>query len=170
LAGVLLLGVSGAITALGDTLFPVASLAEGKALTFSDSAHAFVRLRVWHPALAVLVGAWIVLSAFAAARGRTIAVHRLSFALVGLYAAQLALGLLNVALLAPVSLQLAHLLLSDLIWIALVILTATALAESAAEAGVSPAGARGMPEQRALPRSPIRASCGSPAGGTPASR
>ena len=49
LAGMLVLGVSGAITALGDTLFPAASLAEGKAQTFSDSAHVFVRLRVWHP-------------------------------------------------------------------------------------------------------------------------
>ena len=56
LAGVLLLGVSGAITALGDTLFPVATLAEGKALTHSDSAHLFVRLRIWHPMLAVVVG------------------------------------------------------------------------------------------------------------------
>ena len=63
LAGVLLLGVSGAVTPLGDTLFPVASLAEGKAQTFSDSAHLFVRLRIWHPTLAIAVGAVVAAAA-----------------------------------------------------------------------------------------------------------
>jgi heme A synthase len=170
LAGVLLLGVSGAITALGDTLFPVATLAVGKALTFSDGAHVFVRLRIWHPVMAVVVGAWIAATAVLAARERPPAAQRLAVALVGLYAAQLALGLLNVALLAPVALQVAHLLLSDLIWIALVLLAASALAEPAVDMGVSPAGARRAAGQQALPRHPFGASSGGPAGETPASR
>lgn len=124
-AGVLLVGVSGAITALGDTLFPVATLAEGKALTFSPSAHVFVRLRVWHPLLAIAVGVGVALAAGWAARATpTPRVRRLALLLVGLWLAQLLLGAVNVLLLAPVSLQLAHLLLSDLIWIALVILIA----------------------------------------------
>jgi hypothetical protein len=45
LAGVLLLAVSGAITALGDALFPSRRWRES-ALTHSDSAHLFVRLRI----------------------------------------------------------------------------------------------------------------------------
>lgn len=130
LAALLLLGVSGAITALGDTLFPLATLAEGEALTFSPTAHAFVRLRIWHPALAAAVGLWLGLAAFAAARVRP-AARRLALALVALYAAQLALGAVNVWLLAPIGIQLAHLLLSDLIWIALVLLSASALAGEA---------------------------------------
>ena len=52
------LGMSGALTALGDTLFPARDLAEGTALTFSPDSHLFVRLRVWHPVLAVLAGAF----------------------------------------------------------------------------------------------------------------
>ena len=132
LAGVLLLGVSGAITALGDTLFPVATLAEGKALTASESAHLFVRLRVWHPTLAVAVGVVVAAAALSAARARPQPiVRRYALLVVALYVAQLALGLLNVALLAPIALQLAHLLLSDLIWIALLLLTASALAGDA---------------------------------------
>jgi heme A synthase len=127
LAGVLLLGVSGAITALGDTLFPAATLAEGKAMTFSPTAHAFVRLRIWHPTLAVVVGALVATAAVVAARRRLPHVRTLAAALVVLWLAQLALGLVNVYLLAPVPVQLAHLLLSDLIWIALVLLTASAL-------------------------------------------
>jgi heme A synthase len=129
LFGVLLLGVSGAITALGDTLFPAATFAEGKALTFSDSAHLFVRLRVWHPTLAVAVGAWIAVAALLAARERGPTIRRFAVALVSLYGAQLGLGLVNMVLLAPIALQLAHLLVSDLIWIALVLLSAAALAE-----------------------------------------
>jgi heme A synthase len=170
LAGVLLLGVSGAITALGDTLFPVATLAEGKAQTFSDSAHLFVRLRIWHPTMAVAVGGWIVITALAAARGGNAAVRRAAIALIGLYAAQLVLGLLNVALLAPVSLQLAHLLLSDLIWIDLVVLSAGALGESAAEVGISPVGARSAAERQARPRHRVGAPSGGPTGDPPASR
>jgi len=130
LAGVLLLGVSGAITALGDTLFPVATLAEGKALTFSPSAHAFVRLRIWHPALAVAVGALVCSAAVVAARRPLPHVRVLAAAVIALWLAQLVLGAVNVYLLAPVPVQLAHLLLSDLIWIGLVLLTAASVAAS----------------------------------------
>ncbi len=129
LAGVLVLGVSGAVTALGDTLFRVTTLAEGKALTFSPTAHVFVRLRIWHPALALLVGVGLAAVVMAALRQRPrIAVRRFGIAVLGLYGAQLLLGFANVWLLAPVALQLVHLLVSDLIWIALLLLAATALA------------------------------------------
>jgi heme A synthase len=126
--GVLLLGVSGAVTALGDTLFPVASLAEGKALTFSQSAHLFVRLRIYHPLLALAVGTGVTLAAVAAVRRRPLpAVRRFAVAVVALWLGQLLLGAANVYLLAPVSLQILHLFVSDLIWITLVLLIATAL-------------------------------------------
>ncbi|MDX2167799.1 MAG: COX15/CtaA family protein [Deltaproteobacteria bacterium] len=128
LAGVLVLGVSGAITALGDTLFPVATLAEGKAMTFSPTAHVFVRLRIWHPMLAIAVGALVTVAALAAVRRPRPQVRAFAAAVVALWFVQLALGLLNVYLLAPVPVQLAHLLLSDLIWISLVLLTAATLA------------------------------------------
>jgi len=130
LFGVLLLSTSGAVTALGDTLFPVATLEEGTAMTFSDSAHLFVRLRIYHPLLAFAVGALVAVAALAAARYQPTAVtRRLAAAVIGLWLAQLLLGALNVYLLAPISLQIAHLLLSDLIWIALVVLSAAALSQ-----------------------------------------
>jgi len=129
LVAVLLLSISGAITALGDTLFPVATLAEGKALTFSPSAHVFVRLRIWHPTLAVTLGLLIAGAVASVARRRPAKrVRHLAIAVCGLWLLQLGLGLTNVYFLAPVPLQLAHLLLSDLIWIALVLFTASALA------------------------------------------
>jgi len=132
LAGVLLLGVSGAVTALGDTLFRVDTLEEAKAMTFSDSAHLFVRLRLYHPALAVAVGGLIAAAAWVAGARRGDALGgRLALWLAASYLAQLAIGLLNVWFLAPVSLQIVHLLLSDLIWIALVLLTAHVLVPAA---------------------------------------
>jgi heme A synthase len=136
LGGMLVLGVSGAITALGDTLFPVTTLAEGEALTFSGAAHVFVRLRLWHPVLACVVGALIVAAAMHAARSRrepTVAL--VARALVGLFAVNLAVGALNVWWLAPLPVQLVHLLLADLVWIALVVLAASALAAPVAVAG-----------------------------------
>lgn len=129
-AGVLVLGVSGAVTALGDTLFPVATLAEGKAMTFSDSAHLFVRLRIYHPLLAIAVGAGLTAVVVAAARQvPRPAVRRLGAAVVLLWGLQLLLGALNVYLLAPIPVQLVHLLVSDLIWILFILCTAATLGE-----------------------------------------
>ncbi len=128
-AGMLVLGVSGAITALGDTLFPVSTIAEGKALTFSPSAHAFVRLRIWHPTLALAVGAllaWAVASVLGSRPAP--AVRRVALAAAAIFASQFVLGVANVWWLAPIPLQIAHLLLADLAWIALVAMAASTFA------------------------------------------
>jgi heme A synthase len=148
LGGVLLLGVSGAITALGDTLFPVSSFAEGKALTFSSTAHVFVRLRIWHPLLALAVAALTAAAVARAVADRPSAAHRrFAAALAGIYTLQLAVGLLNMWLLAPIALQLLHLLLSDALWILLVLMAASALAAPASDAFPAAAG-RALPAQR----------------------
>jgi heme A synthase len=119
------LGVSGAIAALGDTLFPVTSLAAGFARDFDPSANLFVRLRVWHPLLAGGAGAWVL---FYALRLTSSGIERrLSYAVLALTGGQLAAGAINLMLLAPVGMQLVHLLLADLLWIALVLLSAERL-------------------------------------------
>jgi heme A synthase len=127
---VVLLGVSGALTALGDTLFPVPDLAAGKALTFSPDAHIFVRLRVWHPVLAVMTGVFLLTTAWQVSmQASSPRVPRLGVQLAGLFLAQIAVGVANVGLLAPVWLQVIHLLFADGIWIVLLLLAAEALAE-----------------------------------------
>lgn len=123
LFAVIVLGSSGAIAALGDTLFPASSLREGFAQDLSPLAHAFLRLRVLHPFLALLsgavvfVGASLVRMAKPSPRART-----LSRVVTLVFTTQFALGLLNLALLAPVGIQLAHLLLADATWLALVLM------------------------------------------------
>jgi cytochrome c oxidase assembly protein subunit 15 len=134
-AGVMLLGVSGAIAALGDTLFPASSLAEGFQQDVSETAHVLVRLRVLHPMIAVVVGAVLVAVANLLARLRpSVEVKRGAVIVTALYGLQLCAGLINLTLLAPVWMQLVHLLLADLVWIALVQLSAAGLAENAPRA------------------------------------
>ena len=123
LLAMLVLGASGAVTALGDTLFPAGSLREGIAQDFSPTAHILLRLRILHPLIALGTGAWLlVTSVTAAALRRNRVVRRAALALVGLFVIQLVAGVANLVLLAPVWLQLVHLLLADLVWISLVIL------------------------------------------------
>jgi heme A synthase len=133
LLGVLLVGASGAITALGDTLFPSESLADGLQADFSAGAHFLIQLRVIHPILAVLVGVYAIAAGRLAAAWRPrAATRRLSWALVALFGAQLLIGVLNVALLAPIFMQIIHLFMADLVWVVLVLASAAALGTPAA--------------------------------------
>lgn len=147
LAGALFVGVSGAITALGDTLFPAESLQAGMARDVAADAHFLERLRVIHPVLAIGLGMYIVVVArmvHAARPGRaTKALARGLTALVGI---QLLVGAVNVGLLAPIPLQIVHLLLADLLWIALVVFVAAALAQqSVTKMAAQPGAAQPMP-------------------------
>ncbi len=128
--GLLAVGVSGAITALGDTLFTAPSLARGIADDLSPAAHFLQKLRVIHPIEAVLVAIFLFYARVPVAAHRaTPAARRLSLALAGLLVTQVLLGLVNLVLLAPVAMQLIHLLVADLVWITFVLLSAEALGE-----------------------------------------
>lgn len=126
LVGILVLGVSGAVTALGDTLFPAETLARGLEQDVASTANFLVRLRVIHPVLAVGVGAFLIastrlLTEIYPAKDASLW-GRVTIALV-LF--QWLAGLANIYLLAPIWLQLTHLLLADLVWIAFVLFSAS---------------------------------------------
>jgi heme a synthase len=104
-AGMALVGVSGAIAALGDTLFPADSLREGLRQDLSPGAHFLLRLRIFHPFLAVGLGIGLVWLA----RQRTEAAPRPAAWVTGLVFTQLLAGFVNLALLAPVWMQILHL-------------------------------------------------------------
>jgi heme A synthase len=134
LLGVLLVGASGAVTALGDTLFPSRSLAEGLQQDFSRASHFLIQLRVIHPILAVLVGVYSIFAgALAAARHPSRTTRWFARALIAIFVAQLIVGVANVALLAPIAIQIIHLFLADLIWLTLLLAAAAALAERVPE-------------------------------------
>ncbi len=135
LLATLLVATSGALTALGDTLFPASSLSTGFAQDIAAGASPYVRLRAIHPMLAVATAALVLMTmAFVRALRADRFVRILSRAAGVLAAAQVAVGLLDITLLAPVALQLVHLLLADLVWIALVLTSAAVLASAPVEA------------------------------------
>lgn len=113
----LVLGASGAITALGDTLFPAESLAEGLEQDFRGE-NFLLQLRVYHPMIALAIGMvfYVIYKNFLS-QSKNQKMNKYFKILIGLYVGQLILGVVNVLLLAPVWMQLIHLLLADVIWI-----------------------------------------------------
>jgi heme A synthase len=133
------LGISGGIAALGDTLFPARSLAEGFRQDLSPTASLMVRLRIVHPVLAVVASLLLLVTAVIASLLRPASgVRRGALWVAGLVVVQLLAGLVNLVLLAPVPMQLVHLLLADLLWLAVVLLGVRALAEDAPRLAVAP--------------------------------
>lgn len=120
LGALIVAGVSGAVAALGDTI-----LASGQDL--SPTARLLIRLRILHPFISVAAGLFM---AFLAARAMPLPAARWT---AGLVVAQIAAGVLNVYLLAPVWMQIVHLLLADLLWISAILLAARALAAQEVE-------------------------------------
>jgi heme A synthase len=135
LAGVALIGMSGAITALGDTLFPSTSLAQTLAEQSDPGAHFLIRLRVVHPLIAILVAvASLYLARFSFTHARRTVGKRLSQFLGLMLIIQLCAGLTNVLLLAPVWMQIIHLFLADLVWISYILLAGETFSAHPAEA------------------------------------
>ncbi len=112
--GFLLLGMSGAVTALGDTLFPATGLLSGVREDFSEGAHFLVRLRVIHPVMAAL---WVSAVFYWSRKLETRELLRVRAGLLGGVVAQFLLGILNWALLAPNGMQLLHLLFAEGVFI-----------------------------------------------------
>jgi len=118
LAATLVVGVSGSLAALGDTLFPASSLRAAFAQDFAAGSPWLLRLRGVHPASAVVAAVFVVWLV------RQAGVGRLGGLVLGLLGFQFALGVADVLLLAPVWMQIVHLLGADLYWVALVALAA----------------------------------------------
>jgi heme A synthase len=127
LLSVLILGAGGAITALGDTLV----LGGGLDPATDPVVAALVGARVFHPTMA-FVALGVVGGAVVATRASGGA-GTLGMAVLGAFVGQMALGALNVALMAPIWLQIVHLLVTDLIWIGLIVWASDTLAAPIAE-------------------------------------
>lgn len=119
----LAVGVTGAIAALGDTLFPAASFASGFHQDFSSASSWLLRLRLLHPAIAIVGAAYLVWVTVPVLRRRKEdAVGIAAARVLGITCFQLGVGAMNVALLAPVWMQIFHLFMADVLWIAVAVM------------------------------------------------
>ncbi len=126
----IIIAVMGAITSLGDAIFPVQNTTEAIGRSLSAGEHFLVRLRIWHPVAAVALGLYLLLaSRLITSQRPTATTQNLSLAIFIIYLLQLATGFMNVALSAILPTQLIHLFLADLLWTLWVLLAANALAE-----------------------------------------
>jgi cytochrome c oxidase assembly protein subunit 15 len=135
LAATLIVGVSGSLAALGDTLFPASSLRAAFAQDIDAGSPLILRLRGIHPVSALVAAAfvvWLIVRARRAGSGTS------TNLVIGLLALQFVLGIADVVLLAPTWMQIVHLLGADLYWVALVVLTAGAIWPKASAGPVSP--------------------------------
>ncbi len=122
LIATLIVGVTGSLAALGDTLYPAQNLLTAIAQDFSAGASWLLQIRWLHPAISLIAGVfivWLIARSLRDSANRTLAIGVLL-----LLALQYLLGVADVALLAPTWMQMTHLLGADLLWIALVILSA----------------------------------------------
>ncbi len=120
LVATLIVGVSGSLAALGDTLFPSSSLRAAFAADMDSSSPWLLRLRGVHPASAVIAAAFVI---WLVVRGRRAGLSRGTGLVLGLLGLQFVLGAGDVLLLAPTWMQIVHLFGADLYWVALVVLT-----------------------------------------------
>lgn len=121
----LLVGVSGSLVALGETMYPSSSLLEAVRQDFSPAAPLLLRLRWIHPASAFLAGAfiaWLLVQSFR--HGATSKTRGLGIAVFSTLIAQYLIGVFDVLLQQPTWLQILHLLGANVFWICLVLLTA----------------------------------------------
>lgn len=131
---VLIVGVTGSLAALGDTLFPATSLSSALTQDFSATSGWLVRWRWTHPAVAFCASVFLIWILVRACKRSVYWDNRgLSAVVLILLAVQYVLGFLDVALLAPVWLQVVHLLGADALWAALIVLTARLTLEPVAE-------------------------------------
>jgi cytochrome c oxidase assembly protein subunit 15 len=121
LGATVVVGATGSVAALADTLFPSTSLQTALLQDFAANSPLLIRMRWVHPAAALIglaCAIWLSLQLRS----------KLGHWVLALIAVQLILGAADVLLLAPTWMQLLHLLGADLYWIALVAACATVLA------------------------------------------
>lgn len=135
LVGTMFVGASGAIAALGDTLFPAKDLGTAIARDLSSTAHFLVRLRIIHPFVAIGVAFLLLLTRhLICGWAPRPSVAKWGFWLRVTVVVQMLVGFLNVLMMAPTWMQLVHLFLADTVWIVLVLFIAEALVVDDTEA------------------------------------
>lgn len=122
MAVLVITNATGAVTALGDTIFPIQPSMGPELIAkiredVSPGQHFLIRLRVVHPVIAAIT-ATIVFGVLSFFQRRN--QSRWALAGMGLVVIQVALGVGNIWLAAPGWMQISHLLTAQLLWVTIV--------------------------------------------------
>jgi len=134
IGAILIVGVSGSMAALSTMLFPAESITEGIARDFDPDSNLLLRLRIFHPILSILTAAYLLFFSGFMRKNAASSVEtaKWSKALSILIVLQIAFGAATLLTLGPITMQLGHLLIADLVWIAFVLVCASYVTESSA--------------------------------------
>ena len=139
LGGLIVVSAFGTAASLASTVFPSESFLDGVRKDFAGGAHYLIRLRVWHPVAVVTFGAYLVWLWRRLGRVLPDGLPAPFLLVAAVFATELAVGVLDALLLAPIALQMAHLFLAHALWLGLMALWLHLRSEPAA--GVQRAGA-----------------------------
>ena len=110
IVSMLLLMFTGGIAAMGNTMFPTESLAEGLRADFDPSSNILIRLRLLHPLIAISIGIYLFISLGLSRWLKPVEeARKFARALLSVYFIELIIGTFNMALLAPAVVQVIHL-------------------------------------------------------------
>ena len=119
LGGLIVVSAFGTAASLASTVFPSESFLDGVRGDFAGGAHYLIRLRVWHPVAVVALGAYLVWLGRRLGRMQPEGLPAPFLLVAAVFATELAVGVLDAVLLAPVALQMAHLFLAHALWLGL---------------------------------------------------
>lgn len=144
-AAILLVGMSGSLAALSSMLFPSGSLAEGISKDFAASSSLLLRLRLSHPILSIMTSVYLIFVAgwIKTRSGSDPGVVWWSNVLSVVVLVQVAFGAATLLTLAPIVMQVGHLLLADLLWLSFVLLAANYLGSAESRSDVFAANISG---------------------------
>jgi heme A synthase len=128
----LVIGSTGALNAIADAVFPAESVVSGISAEFGPTAPTLLRLRILHPVVAVAGGMFVAWIATKFAMSENQATRRLAGTVMMVVLSQVFIGIGNIFLLTPLTMQIVHLMVADALWILFVLLGASALSKNAA--------------------------------------
>jgi heme A synthase len=128
--GLLLVGMSGALTALSDTLFKPDFVGENLFIDFVQADHFLKALRAYHPLVAIFVTLfalhviWKFTHVHSSSRRK-----KLAFFITIFFIVQMICGFFNIVLLVPVEMQILHLFFANIIWVFCILFCSEVLSE-----------------------------------------
>lgn len=115
---IVILGATGALNALADTIFPSDTVTGNLTEKFGPTAPLLSNLRIVHPILGIVGGLLVGWIASSRARLGSSMTKRMASAVTIIVLSQFFIGVVNIFLLTPLALQVLHLMVADFLWIA----------------------------------------------------